>query len=265
MPATIDPTAKTYDAFLGGAVYVHQPERGRHRAGLDAVFLAAALPDGVSGDVMDLGSGVGTAGLCAAARLSEISVTLVDIDQLILDLARDNLKDPGNATFAGRVRILDADITAKGDVRHAAGLLPDMTDHVIMNPPYYGADKFRASPDAARAEAHMLDERGLDPWIRTASDVLKPGGTLTIVFRADGLPEILETLKGRFGAIQVLPLFPHPGAAATRILVRAVRGSKAPMQLLPGVTLHASAGGTYTDLAESVLRHGKGLNLFKNG
>lgn len=39
----------THDAFLGGKVYVHQPKRGRHRAGLDAVYLAAALPDGTRG------------------------------------------------------------------------------------------------------------------------------------------------------------------------------------------------------------------------
>ncbi|QDG77009.1 tRNA1(Val) (adenine(37)-N6)-methyltransferase [Labrenzia sp. PHM005] len=249
----------TRDAFLGGQVYVHQPKRGRHRAGLDAVYLAAALPDGLDGHVVDLGAGVGTAGFCAAARLPDISVTLVELDHAVLDLARDGLKDPANAAFANRVTILEADITAKGSVRHSAGLTSNLADHVIMNPPYYEVDRFRASPKAARAGAHMLDERGLEPWAKTASDIVKDGGTLTIVFRADGLNELLSVLEGRFGAIDVIPLHPRPDAAATRILVRAVRASKAPLQLLPGVTLHEGTGNEFTQLAKTVLRDGQGL------
>ena len=128
-----------------------------------------------------------------------------------------------------------------------------------MNPPYYEADRFRASPKAARAGAHMLDERGLDPWAKTASDIVKDGGTLTIIFRADGLNELLSVLSGRFGAIDVFPLHPRPDAAATRILVRAVRASKAPLQLLPGVILHEGTGNEFTQLAKTVLRDGQGL------
>ena len=209
-PAATD-LETTHDAFLGGKVYVHQPRRGRHRAGLDAVYLAAALPDGTSGHVVDLGAGVGTAGFCAAARLSDIKVTLVEIDGTVLDLARRGLHDPANAAFAGRVSLLEADITAKGTLRHSAGLTPSMADHVIMNPPYYEAEKFRASPNTARAGAHMLDDRGLDPWARTATDIVREGGSLTVIFRADGLRELLDVLQGRFGAIDVIPLRPPAG------------------------------------------------------
>lgn len=251
----------TRDAFLGGQVYVHQPRRGRHRAGLDAVYLAAALPYGIKGHVADLGSGVGTAGLCAAARLPEITVTLVDVDPVILDLAHKSLKDPANADFADRISILKADVVAKGSLRHAAGLIPGLADHAIMNPPYYETDRFRASPAKARADAHMLDERGLEPWARTATDIVREGGSLTIIFRADGLRDILDALHGRFGAIDVVPLRPRPEAAATRILIRAIRASKAPLQLLPGFVLHKPDGSGFTEQSSAVMRDGKGLNL----
>lgn len=249
----------TRDAFLGGQVYVHQPKRGRHRAGLDAVFLAAALPDGLVGHIVDLGAGAGTAGFCAAARLPGIKVTLVEIDKAVLDLARAGLQDPENTAFAGRVSVLEADITAKGSVRHASGLKSGFADHAIMNPPYYEADRFRASPQSARAGAHMLDERGLEPWVKTATDIVKDGGSLTVIFRADGLTELLRSLAGRFGAIDVIPLHPRPDAAATRVLIRAVRASKAAMQLLPGLTLHERTGNEFTPLAKTVLRDGQGL------
>ncbi|MEP3045791.1 MAG: methyltransferase [Roseibium sp.] len=251
----------THDAFLNGKVYVQQPKHGRHRAGLDAVFLAAALPHDLQGHVVDLGSGVGTAGFCAAARLANITVTLVEIDTTALALAESGLTDSKNSGFSDRVTTLEADITAKGNIRHASGLTPGMADHVIMNPPYYEADRFRASPVTARAGAHMLDERGLEPWVKTATDIVKVGGTLTIVFRADGLQELLSVLDSRFGAIDVIPLHPRPGIPATRVLVRAIRASKAPLQLLPGIVLHGEAGPDFTAQAKSITRDGKGLGL----
>jgi len=251
----------TRDAFLGGRVHVHQPAKGRHRAGLDAVYLAAALPETTAGHVVDLGSGVGTAGFCAAARLTEITVTLVDVDEPVLRLAGQALKDPDNASFAGRISVLKGDVTAKGSVRHANGLKPGFADHAIMNPPYYEADRFRASPKAERAGAHMLDERGLEPWARTAADIVRDGGSLTVIFRADGLQEVLKVMSGRFGAIDVIPLRPRPDAAANRIVLRAVRASKAPLRLLPGFVLHAGSGSDFTDEARAVMRDGAGLGL----
>lgn len=253
--------ATTRDAFLGGLVMVEQPAKGRHRAGLDAVYLAAALPEGTSGHVVDLGAGVGTAGFCAAARLPGIRVTLVDNDPLVLELARRSLTDPLNAAFAGRVAVLAADITAKGSVRHAAGLTPGMADHLIMNPPYYPAHQFRSSPASRRADAHMLDERGLEPWARTATDILREGGSLTVIFRADGLQEVLDVLQGRFGAIDIIPLRPRPDAAATRILLRAIRASRAPLRLMPGFVLHDGDGSDFLPEAKAVMRDGKGLDL----
>ncbi|GAA0772559.1 SAM-dependent methyltransferase [Roseibium denhamense] len=251
----------SHDAFLGGKVYIHQPKRGRHRAGLDAVYLAAALPDSVSGHVVDLGAGVGTAGFCAASRLPQIKVSLVELDEAALNLAERGLKDPANAAFSCRVSVLQADITAKGSERHLSGLTSSFADHAIMNPPYYPAGHFRASPNSARAGAHMLDERGLEPWVKTATDIVRQGGTLTMIFRAEGLQELLGVLKGRFGAIDVLPLRPRSNAPATRILVRAVRSSKAPLQLLSGFVIHTDDGSDFTPEAKSVLREGAGLGL----
>lgn len=263
MPLLSDTTEEdsTRDAFLGGQVHIYQPKRGRHRAGLDAVYLAAALPDVTQGHVVDLGSGVGTAGFCAAARLKHIQVTLVDNDPTALALAEFGLLDPENSSFSSRIKTLSADITAKGSLRHEAGLRPAFADHAIMNPPYYEAGRYRVSPKGARASAHVLDERGLEPWARTAADIVKEGGTLTAIFRADGLPDLLQVLKGRFGAIDVIPLRPRPEAPATRVLIRAVRASKAPLQLLPGFVLHEGDGSEFTSQSKAVMRDGQGLGL----
>jgi len=59
-------------------VIVRQPETG-FRAGLDAVMLAAAVPDGAT--ALELGAGAGTASLCLAARLPSIAITGIEIDR----------------------------------------------------------------------------------------------------------------------------------------------------------------------------------------
>ena len=89
---------------------------------------------------------------------------------------------------------------------------------------------------------------------------LKPGGKLVVIFRADGLSDLLAPLVGRFGGITILPVHPRPEAAAIRILLRATKGSRAPIAILPGLTLN-DAEGRPTAEAEAVLRGGAALPL----
>ena len=256
-----DPADITRDRFLGGMVEACQPRARRHRSGLDAVLLAASLPQDAGGPLFDLGAGVGVAGLCAAARLPGVEVTLVERDTLAAKLARDNLALAANASFAARIRVVEADVIAPGRARAAQGLASDTANHIIINPPFYATEQHRASPHAARAGAHMLSEDGLEPWLRTASDLLVANGSLTMIFRADGLEEMLAAMRDRFGGIVVFPLFPRPGMNATRILVRGIRGSRAPMILRPGLVLHDNEGHGFSTTAEDILRHGAGLDL----
>ena len=55
------------DAFLGGILRLHQPQRGAHRAGTDAVLLARWLAPAVGERLCDVGAGTGAVGLVCAA------------------------------------------------------------------------------------------------------------------------------------------------------------------------------------------------------
>src|SRR4030081_3318700 len=79
----------TEDAFLGGQLRLRQPKSG-HRAGHDAMLLAAATPARSGDRVADLGAGVGAAGLAVAKRVSGIDLVLVEIDETLAGLARGN-------------------------------------------------------------------------------------------------------------------------------------------------------------------------------
>jgi tRNA1(Val) A37 N6-methylase TrmN6 len=248
--------AVTEDAVLGGALRLRQPRRG-HRVGHDAVLLAAACPAHGSEHVVDLGAGVGAAGLAVAARAPGVTVTLVEIDPDLAALAADNAQLNG---LAGRVTSVSLDAAAPARAFAAAGLAPDRVDRVLMNPPFNDPVRQRASPDRRRRLAHAAPRAALVAWIRTAARLLRPGGTLTLIFRADGLGDLGHALAAGFGAITVLPVYPKPDQPAIRILVRATKASRAPLVLLPGLVLNDVLGRP-TPQAEAVLRAGATLAL----
>lgn len=249
-----DHEATTEDAVLGGALVLRQPKRG-HRVGHDAILLAAATAARAGEHAVDLGAGIGGAGLALARRIDGLTVTLVDVDPVLTALAGDNAARNG---LAARVRAACLDIAAPADAFAAAGLAAGTADRVLMNPPFNAAAN--PSPDPGRRLAHAAAPDTLGTWTATALRLLRPDGVLTLIWRADGLAALLPALGHGFGTVRLLPVHPKPEAAAIRVLARAVKGSRAPLAVLAGLVL-ADAGGTPTAAAEAVLRFGGILPL----
>jgi tRNA1(Val) A37 N6-methylase TrmN6 len=251
-------SAASVDAFLGGRINVTQPRDG-HRAGSDAVFLAASVPAKSGEGVLDVGAGVGVAGLCLLARIPAVNVTAVEIDAELCTLACGNAEQNG---FAANFRIANADVTGSAKSHRDAGLLRESYDHVVANPPFYAEGAVRAAPDKTRASAHVMKTGGLGAWVRFLANYAAPNGRITLIHRPECLSELLGVLEGRFGEILVFPLFPRQGEAASRIIVQGRKGSRAGVSLLPGLVLH-EANGRYTGEAEAVLRGGSALPIGK--
>lgn len=241
---------RTQDRFLGGVVTLVQERRG-HRAGLDAALLQAAVPDEATGEVADFGTGNGVVALAVAARAAGVRVTGMDRDDQALACAAAALELPDNAAFAARVRFVQADLCGPRAARQA-GLAEGRFDWVLMNPPFATAGRVRASPDAARRAAHVAGPEALGAWIATAAGLARPRGRLAIIHRPEALPAIFAALAGRFGAVRLLPLFPHSGEPASRIIIVAVRASRAPLAIVPGMVLHQPDGG-WTQEAQALL------------
>jgi tRNA1(Val) A37 N6-methylase TrmN6 len=252
MPAEPD---LTDDAALGGRLRLLQPRRG-HRFGHDAILLAAATPARDGDRIADLGAGVGTAGLALAARVEGARVTLVEVDPRLAALARENAARNG---LAERVDAVVLDVAAPAEEFAAAGLLAECCDIVMMNPPFHDAGKLQASPDACRRKAHEIEAGKLTDWVAAARRLLRPGGVLTLIFRADGLPALFDLVDG---GVTVMPVHPKPGAPAIRVLLAAVKGSRAPFAIREGLVLAAS-DGTPTAQTEAILRQAQALDLIE--
>ena len=222
----------TEDAFLGGQLRLKQKRSG-HRAGHDAILLAAATQARAGDRVVDLGTGIGTAGLALARRVAGIRLSLVEIDPELAELARANAA--GNAIAA---EIIVLDVTADAQAFAAHGLVPDSVDVVLMNPPFNDSARHRGSPDQKRHSAHVATEETLQAWVHAARRILRSDGALTLIWRADGIAEVLAALSRGFGSLSILPVHGEAGRPAIRVLVRAVKGGRAPTRLLPGLMLN---------------------------
>jgi tRNA1(Val) A37 N6-methylase TrmN6 len=246
----------TDDAFLGGALRVLQPKSG-YRAGVDAVLLAAAVPCG-AGRAIDVGAGVGTAGLCLARRCAEMSVALFEREAALLGLARENVD---RNDLGQRVSVADGDIDDTSDEElRALGIAAGTFDHVLANPPFHVEGDGTAAFDRLKAAAHAMPEAGLERWSRFLARMARPGGTATIIHKAEALADLLEALGTRFGGLKVLPVHARADEPAIRVIVQGVKGSKAPLVLLPAFVLHGANGG-FSPKAEAILRHGDGLDI----
>lgn len=234
----------TRDAFLGGRVVVWQPRSG-YRAATDPVLLAAAVDAQAGQSVLELGCGVGVASLCLAARVPGVELTGVERQADYANLARRNA---GTA-----MDVFTADLT---DLPPA--LRQQSFDHVIANPPYYAPGSGTAARDAGR-EGALREETPLTDWIDTAARRLKPKGWLTMIHDARRTPQLLAALAPGFGAISLRPLAPRAGRLATRVLIRARKGARAPFCLLAPLILHdgpvhLADGDDFTALSRAVLR-----------
>lgn len=228
---------ETIDAFHRGAFHLVQPKGRGHRAGMDAMMLAALVEADGPVRVADLGAGAGAAGLAVAARLPQSQVVLFERAGEMAAYARRSLALPENTALAGRVAVIEADVTLKGNARRAAGLDDDAFDHVIMNPPFNDG-KDRRTPDALKAEAHAMTETLFEDWLRTAGAILKPGGQVSLIARPESIAEIIAACGRRFGGLEITPLYPRAAEGAVRILATAIKGSRARLALRPPLVMH---------------------------
>lgn len=230
---------------LNKAIRLKQPENG-FRTCLDSVLLAASCLIKPREHVLDLGCGVGGAGLCVLYRVPDTHMTGLEIQEDHIHIARDNA---ALNKVAGRADFLHKDIRA---YKTAIGF-----DHVICNPPYMEDGSHLPSPHERKARAHGADT-SLQDWIDCAYRSLKPGGSLSMIHRADKADKILHAMGKRFGGIEFIPLWPKAGVQAKRIIIRGLKDRKSPAHVYPGLVLHKE-NGEYTEQTEYILREAKSL------
>lgn len=248
------PTHTTQNDFLGGRLQIHQPRHG-YRAGVDPVFLAAATPALPGQSVLELGCGAGVASLCLGARVANLRLNGVEIQQKYADLARENAAQNG----------LDMAVACCDLRKMPDDIRQNRYDHVIANPPYFQRDRSTSAQDAGRDIA-LGGDTPLDDWIDIAARRLAPKGFLTLILRIERLPDTLSALENRLGSIIVQPLVARQNRAAHLFLLQARKGGRADFKLNFPKILHAGPhheqdGDDYRPEITDILRNGAAMPL----
>ena len=237
-------STKAYNTLLNGAVKLYQPEKG-FRVGTDTVFVAAAVRASAGDRILDMGAGVGGIGMCLLERLGDVHVTGIELQSVYASLAAENIKlNKCEESFT----LIEQDVMAFKEINY---------DVVVTNPPYMENGTYKHSPDTAKNQA--IGSISLDDWLHVANRALKPGGLFVMVHRADYLQRIILSLGSKFGGIEVIPLYSREGEPAKRIVVRAIKGSRAPSMMRRGLIVHGNGEGGYSEDALKVLRGGEAL------
>lgn len=229
-------------AYLGGKLSLKQASG--YRAAIDPVLLAASLQLAPGDHAAEFGCNAGAALLSAAVLNGEAVFTGVETSADAASLAQENAQANG---LAQRVAI------GCGDA--LSWRFENQLDAVFFNPPFFDDETRLRAPAADKREA-WINEAGLDAWITAGLKRLREGGKLTLIQRADRLGDILAALSGKAGGVRVLPVHPRAGAPAKRVIISAVKVSKAPLRILPGLVLHEADGGAYMPEAHAIL-HGE--------
>ena len=235
-------------SVLDGKVKILQPEKG-FKVCTDSIMLAAACPAKKGDRVLDAGCGVGTVGLCVNERVGGVDLVGVDVQNLSVDMAKKNVV----------LNEIEAEIILS-DIRDYKVDSKDRFDFIVCNPPYMESGMHKASPVEHKAisNGHIYGDIELLDWVKSSLSLLKSGGMLVMVHRADVVHRLIEYLNKSFGAIELISLWPKEGKEAKRVIVRAIKDRKTPIKIHYGLVLHDS-DGTYTDQAEKILREGEGL------
>jgi tRNA1(Val) A37 N6-methylase TrmN6 len=244
------PDGATEDFFLGGQLRLRQTTQG-HRAGTDAVLLAASVPRGFAGHAIDAGAGTGAVGLSIARVCPAAKITLIENEPSLADLAAFNAAANG---FGDRVDVRCCDLLSMGTAGDRAQGLADL---VVTNPPFHEATKVRASHDPQRRAAHVFPPGvELEDWLDACFSLLTAKATFIVLHHATAVPALIGWASRRLGALTLLPILPRADRAAHRVLLRGRRGSRAPFTLAPPLVLHE--GDAFSPIA-SDLHNGRAL------
>lgn len=179
----------------------------------DSVLLANLMTAGSRDRLLDLGCGGGVISVLALLKKGVREAVGLDNDAAAVELYGRNAELNG---LSDRMRGVCADVRAA-----ESALGGEVFDKAAVNPPYYDFDDGTGALDPHKRESGAV----LADFVAAAAALLKNGGDLFLVHKADRLIDALTLLRGAGLEPKRLHfVFPRPGSPADIFVVAARKG-----------------------------------------
>jgi tRNA1Val (adenine37-N6)-methyltransferase len=235
-----DPPARecTTESLFGGRLTCRQPQRG-YRFSQDSVVLAHFFTPSPEEHILDLGSGCGIIALILAYRWPAVSVTALELQPGLAEIARNNVE---LNDFDGRVRIVAGDLREVDRLLPAAGFA-----RVVCNPPYRRRGAARPNPEPEQAIARHEIRAELEDIVKAVAWLLVKGGRADFVYPADRADELRKALQAKGCApVRLRLVYSYPDGPCRLVLLEAVKGGGADLEVLPPFYVQDGPAGRYT-------------------
>ena len=153
--------------------FVVRQERCAMKVGTDGTLLGAwAELAKADGRVLDIGTGTGLMALMMAQRYPKALVTAIDIDEMAVSQAAENVKD---SPFADRIEVRQADVRVFE--------LTEMFDSIVCNPPFF--NNALVCPDNQRTQARHTTSLSYQQLMSAAWRLLSEEGLFSVIIPND--------------------------------------------------------------------------------
>ncbi len=241
--------------------------KGGYRFSVDALLLFSFVNLVRVKWVADLGAGSGVIGLLLARRYLSAHVTLIELQDSLVDLA---LKNVSLNSLDHRVDVIRLDVKALGGghdgricgpqsrtaVGETSGLGPTAGsfDLVVSNPPFRKSMTGRLSEGNERALARHEIAVTLEDMVRAASLLLRHHGRFSIIHLPERLPDVFELMRTyALEAKRARFVHSRPSSEAKMVLVEAVKGGRGGLKVEKPLCIY-DEDGIYSEEMRALYR-----------
>jgi tRNA1(Val) A37 N6-methylase TrmN6 len=226
---------QTTDSFFDGKLKIKQKTAG-YRFSIDAVLLAHHANPRAGERLLDLGTGCGIIPLILAYRYADITITGIEIQDELADLAISNVMAN---RMQNRIGVLRLDMrTLK------PAMIGGPADGVVCNPPYRSTNSGRLNPDPQRAIARHELSVNLVQVLEAARRTLRTAGRFFTIYPAQRMAELLSQMRS--AGIEpkfIRAVHSRLEQEAKRVLVSGTKGVRSGTKIGPPLIIYAKDGG----------------------
>ncbi|GFO70149.1 SAM-dependent methyltransferase [Geomonas limicola] len=245
--------SETLDELTGYRLRLIQPRHG-YRFSVDPLLLADFAGVRPGDRAADLGTGCGVIPLLLARLEESCTVTAIEFQPVMADIAQRNVALNG---LEERVEIVSEDV-----VSLKSRFPVDSFDLVVSNPPYRRPGTGKVSPRAGRDDARHETTATLADFLAAAKYLVKPSGRICFVYHTSRLPELMEqAARQKLGILRLRMVHGSVSAQARMFLVELVKGRTGELKVEAPLLVRGEEGG----YSEEKLRIYRGKDCVKQG